>query len=419
MSHMVSPVAQHVRINRTPLAIVALLIIGGSLYLRYAVGGRQVALYLVGTLVGVSLYHAAFSFPSAWRSFIVDRMGAGLRAQMTMLAVGSALFVPTLSVGKILGMPVVGLVSPAGTSVAVGAFLFGVGMQLGDRCACGTLYTASGGSTRMVVTLLAFVAGSVVATSHMPFWMGLPSLKPLSLIDALGAGPALAVNCLALGGVAGLTVVMERRRHGRLVRAANHPAYATAWLHGPWPLMAGAVVLAVLNFAMLVLSGQPWRITSAFALWGAKAASCLGFDVAHWPYWTSKANAAALAAPLSHDVTSVTNIGIVLGAMFATALAGRYSPAWRVPPHTLLPSVLGGLLLGYGARIAYGSNVGAYFSGIASSSLHGWLWLAAAFLGNVVGIRLRPLLGLALDHVDTPGQSIETHGTGAAVDSKA
>jgi hypothetical protein len=34
------------------------------------------------------------------------------------------------------------------------------------------------------------------------------------------------------------------------------------------------------------------------------------------------------------------------------------------------------------------------FSGIASGSLHGWLWFAAAFAGSLIGIRLRPRFGL-------------------------
>lgn len=50
--------------------------------------------------------------------------------------------------------------------------------------------------------------------------------------------------------------------------------------------------------------------------------------------------------------------------------------------------------MGYGARIAYGCNVGAFFSGIASTSLHGWLWIAAALPGSWVGLQLmRPILG--------------------------
>ena len=33
-------------------------------------------------------------------------------------------------------------------------------------------------------------------------------------------------------------------------------------------------------------------------------------------------------------------------------------------------------------------------SGVASGSLHGWLWIAAALPGTWIGVRLRPLFGL-------------------------
>jgi uncharacterized protein len=83
--------------------------------------------------------------------------------------------------------------------------------------------------------------------------------------------------------------------------------------------------------------------------------------------------------------TSVMDFGIILGALLAAGVAGKFA------------AVLGGLLLGYGARLAYGCNIGAYFSGIASSSLHGWLWLVAAFLGSILGTRLRPWFGLSVE----------------------
>jgi uncharacterized membrane protein YedE/YeeE len=199
--------------------------------------------------------------------------------------------------------------------------------------------------------------------------------------------------------IAAITVIVEKRRHGQLVVAKVQPAHTSPWLHGPWPLVAGAIALVVLNFATLALSGRPWGVTSAFALWGAKAASLVGVDTASWTYWSTKANAAALAAPVSRDVTSVMDIGIVLGAMLAAALAGRYAPVWRLPLRSFVAAVVGGLLLGYGARLAYGCNIGAYFSGIVSGSLHGWLWLVAAFVGNVFGTRLRPLFGLEVERL--------------------
>jgi len=382
--------------NPRALGVALLLILLGAAYLAQSVSGRQSALYVVGALLGMALYHAAFGFTSAWRVFIADGRGEGLRAQMLMLAVGVALFFPALAGGTLFGTPVTGLVSPAGTSVLVGAFIFGIGMQLGGGCASGTLYTVGGGSTRMIVTLLAFVAGSVIGTAYMPFWTSLPQLKPISLVKELGVAPALALNWIVFAAIAAITVVVEKRRHGRLVRAGTKQNNA---LRGPWPVLAGALALVLLNFATLALSGRPWGVTSAFALWGAKAAPLFGFDTASWAYWSTKANATALAAPVTHDVTSVMDIGIVLGAMAAAALAGRYAPVWRLPMRSFVAAVVGGLMLGFGARLAYGCNIGAYFSGIVSGSLHGWLWLVAAFAGNVFGTRLRPLFGLEVERL--------------------
>src|SRR5207247_924033 len=81
-----------------------------------------------------------------------------------------------------------------GRSVVAGAFLFGVGMQLGGGGASGTLYTAGGGNTRMLVTLLAFIAGSVIGAAHMPWWEKAPALKPISLIATFGPLAALAIS---------------------------------------------------------------------------------------------------------------------------------------------------------------------------------------------------------------------------------
>jgi len=103
----------------------------------------------------LSLYHALFGFTSAFRVFIADRRGAGLRAQMLMLAIAVLLFYPALAQGSLFGTAIRAEAGPLGVSVAFGAFLFGVGMQLGGGCASGTLFTAGGGNTRMLVTLAA------------------------------------------------------------------------------------------------------------------------------------------------------------------------------------------------------------------------------------------------------------------------
>ncbi|MDT3718630.1 YeeE/YedE family protein [Pseudomonas oryzihabitans] len=375
-----------------PALWAALLLALGMVFVGQTVGSRQALLLLVGGALGLTLYHAAFGFTSAWRVFIRDRRGAGLRAQMMMLAIAVLLFFPALGAGSLLGEVVRGNVSPLSTSVVIGAFLFGIGMQLGGGCASGTLFTVGGGNARMLVTLLFFIIGSVVATHHLGWWFALPSLPPTSLVTSLGVLPGILVSLAAFALIAWISVVLERRRHGQLeARLPGEHQGVARLLRGHWPLVWGAIALALLNFATLALAGRPWGITSAFALWGAKGAGLLGLDVSGWAFWQQPTNAKALAEPFWFDVTSVMNLGIVLGALVAAGLAGRFAPSLRIPARSLVAAVIGGLLLGYGARLAYGCNIGAYFSGIASGSLHGWLWLVAAFAGNGVGVRLRPL----------------------------
>ncbi|MDQ4136913.1 MAG: YeeE/YedE family protein, partial [Pseudomonadota bacterium] len=162
-----APRAAGLGINGPAAFAAAAALSAGAALIGAVVNPRQAALYVLGAGLGLVLYHAAFGFTSAWRVFIADRRGEGLRAQMVMLAIASALFFPVLASGSLFGQPVAGLVSPAGISVVFGAFIFGIGMQLGGGCASGTLYAVGGGSTRMVVTLAAFVLGSVLATAHL------------------------------------------------------------------------------------------------------------------------------------------------------------------------------------------------------------------------------------------------------------
>ncbi|MCG6111579.1 MAG: YeeE/YedE family protein [Paracoccus sp.] len=370
-------------------ALVALAL--GTIGLALTYGPGQGALFLIGGALGLSLYHAAFGFTSAWRVFIMDGRGRGLRVQMLLLAMAVLLFFPALSSGTLFGNEVRGLVSPAGLGVIAGAFIFGIGMQLGGGCASGTLFTAGGGNARMLITLVFFIVGSLLGTVHFDWWAGLPSLEPMALWQPFGAWGGIALSLAIFGAIALMTLRVERRRHGALEQAPDSPVHGAArWLRGPWPLIAGAVALVVLNFLTLAISGRPWGITAAFALWGAKIAQLVGIDPTAWGYWQRPANAQALQSSIFADITTIMNFGIIAGAMLAASLAGRFAPSLRIPLRSVIAAVVGGLMLGYGARIAYGCNIGAYFSGIASGSLHGYLWAVAAFAGNILGVKLRP-----------------------------
>lgn len=383
--------------QKTIVWVILALVIAGTIALTNF-GWRQSVLFLIGGLFGISLYHASFGFASAYRKLFVYRDVSGVLAQVLMLAVATLLFIPFLSNGSFFGQDIRGAVAPVAVQGAIGAFLFGVGMQLGSGCACGTLYTIGGGSSMMLLTLLTFGAGSFWASLTGGLWASLPKHEPISLIRSLGwAGGFIQLAVLGLIALALWKWNQGASKQSVAEQAADAstPLISASFLYGPWSLAFGAIALAVLNWLTLLVAGRPWGVTWAFTLWSAKIAQLLGWNPATSQFWSQGMGAEALSRSVFADSTSVMNFGVVLGAALAAGLAGRLSI--RKPPSRLavVAALLGGLMMGYGARLAFGCNVGAYFGGIASTSLHGWLWIGFALMGTGLGIRLRSLFHLS------------------------
>lgn len=342
-------------------------------------GQRLPLLVAIGAALGFVLARFSFGFAGAVRQLLERRDDAGAQAILLMVGAATLAFAPLLAAGTVLGRPVAGAVAPAGFAVAIGAFVFGAGMQLAGGCASGTLYAAGTGAGRTLITLAAFCLGGFWASLHMAHWARLPAPPPLALGEQLGWAPGVA---LQLAVIAALAVLARRVARGPLRSDAVRP------------LAAAAILLALLNAATLAVAGHPWSITWGFTLWAAKLAQALGWDPNASPFWAGGFARDALDAPVFADVTTAMNVAIVAGAMLAAAATGRLR--WSRPGGWRLgaAAALGGLAMGYGARLAYGCNVGAFFSGAASTSLHGWLWLAAALPGSWVGMRLRPWFGM-------------------------
>jgi uncharacterized membrane protein YedE/YeeE len=375
------------------LGIAIALIAAGAAVTFQAAGWRLAALWLVGSGLGLALYHASFGFAAGFRNFLAEGRSAHIRAQLLMLAAAVLLFFPALAWGTVAGQPVRGFIFPVGLEVALGAFLFGIGMQIAGGCGSGTLYTVAGGGTRMLMTLVFFVAGATLAAFTFETWGALPKVSGISLIETFGVLPALALNLAVFAAVAFAVTRIEKALTGRVEPILSKSGQR--FLTGPWPYAWAALALAVLNFATLLLAGRPWGITQAFAVWGSHAVDRFGFDDPNfWAYWDEPTRAEALHRRLLTDTTTVMNVGLIVGALAATGLAGKFAPVWKIGFGPALGSILGGLLLGFGAIVATGCNVSAYFSGVASGSLHGWLWIAAALPGIWVGTKLRPLFGL-------------------------
>jgi hypothetical protein len=233
----------------------------------------------------------------------------------------------------------------------------------------------------MLVTLAFFIAGSVLGSLHLPAFYALGGIDPIVAGQHLGAWGGLAA-ALASIAVAAAVIAAIALRRGAGVAPSR-------------PMLIGALAIGLLAIVVFIAGGHPWSITFGFTVWGGKIATAMGFDLSGAEFWQWPGPKRALAESVLTDTSSLTDFGMILGAMAAAAVSRPFARAPWPPWRSLVAAALGGLLIGWGARLGFGCNIGAFVGGVASGSLHGWIWLAAALAGSAVGIRLRPLFGLS------------------------
>lgn len=335
------------------------------------------ALIIGGFGLGVAFLKAEFSYTASWRRFLSRGEAGGLLGGLIVIAICAVVVVPVAALAPKYG----GAIAPLGPSLVIGAFVFGIGMQLANGCGSGTLYTVGGGSGRMLVALLLFVIGSVFGSLSLPSFLALGGVDPVLASDYLGAWGGLVATLASIAIGALLIVAVARKRRANYMPSRNY--------------IIGGIAIGALCVAVFAAGGHPWSVTFGYTVWGAKAATALGFDLSHSAFWQWPGPKHALAESVLSDTSSLTDFGMLFGAMAAAAATKPFARTAWPPTGSLLAAAVGGLLMGWGARLGFGCNIGAFVGGVASGSLHGWLWFLAALPGCLIGIRLRPLFGLS------------------------
>ena len=338
-------------------------------------GPRGVALFALGGALGAVFLGFQYGFASAWRRFLVAGEATGLAAHFLLIGLCALVFLSAPS----LGLAAAGSVAPVSVSLVIGAFIFGIGIQLANGCGSGVLFSFGGGSGRMMVALPFFVFGSLVGSFLLPSALEWGSLGQMPIAIAGNAVATTVFNLALIAPVGGGFFWLARRRGEAMPRR----------------LIAGTVIIAVLCWLVFALSGHPWGVTFGFTLWGAKIAAALGVPVENYAFWQWPGPRRALEHSVLADVSSLMDFGMVLGAGAMAAVSGGLRRQDWPPFRQLVGAALGGVLMGIGARLGFGCNIGAFLAGIASGSLHGWIWFVMAMAGSWVGIRARPSFGLA------------------------
>lgn len=160
------------------------------------------------------------------------------------------------------------------------------------------------------------------------------------------------------------------------------------WFREPLTYVGGAVLLSIFQIVTLAATGNPWGVSGVFANWGAWIIEAFGGSVDKWYYFSSAGAQRTLEAGFLNHPDTMRNLGIIVGALFATLMASQFKIKKIKSIKQVIAAVIGGTLMGYGARIAFGCNIGALYSGIASLSLSGWVFGIAMFFGAIVGSKL-------------------------------
>jgi uncharacterized membrane protein YedE/YeeE len=156
------------------------------------------------------------------------------------------------------------------------------------------------------------------------------------------------------------------------VKSAFTEQYA-ALFGRPWPVWGAAVLAATINVFLFAFD-RPWTASDGVRNWGDWTFTAVG--VVKRP---------DLIAPWLYS-GSLINLGVLLGGLAAALLAREF--AIRVPPRgEFCKGAIGGALMGVGAMLAFGCNIGGFFSATSALSLAGLGMMAGLLAGAWVGLR--------------------------------
>jgi uncharacterized membrane protein YedE/YeeE len=292
-------------------------------------------------------------------------------------------------------------VLPLGLHTFVGGILFGIGMVVAGGCTSGSLYRAGEGYVGSMVALLGIMVGLEISSHTWNWWweVHISGAPLIWLPDRFGYLGSLLLTfgglLIAFVGVswwefrtsimpaAKADAAPSAERFAEYLRALGHRVFVKGW-----PVVVGGVALASLNVFLYVYR-HPWGVVAGLGIWADKLADAIDLGTGPLLGRSSLAGCAFepnTASALGH--MPLLNLGVIAGAFIAASWASEFKIRLPQQPLRYLQSIGGGVLMGYGAGLALGCTVGAFFSAIPSLALNGWVFAVALAGGAYLGVKV-------------------------------
>ncbi|CAM3674878.1 selenium metabolism membrane protein YedE/FdhT [Marinicrinis lubricantis] len=149
----------------------------------------------------------------------------------------------------------------------------------------------------------------------------------------------------------------------------------------PYAAIGLAGLLSAIYFA---ITGTVWAVTGEFTRLGGHVLELFGADISDWDYFQ--------LVPMDGSTFSRTDgwivWGMFIGALIMILLSNNFKI--RVPrqKRRYVQGFIGGIIAGFGARLALGCNLAAFFTGVPQFSFHSWIFMIATAVGTWGGVKI-------------------------------
>ncbi len=403
--------------NKKTQFVSGFIVLGLSLLLAQylASSSAKLAMYLItGLSIGYVMQRSRLGFAGIVKKLYV--LGnASLGKAILFLLVISLLAVAAIQYNAHINgdiIPGISSVKKITMITVIGGFLFGVGMMFAGGCASGTLTDLGDGYFRSLIALLFFCFGSVLGVMH------LPALKA----SVLGVGAKVYMPdylgyfwsiVFFLSFYAILYFAISKYQAYRVEKGTYKSEDWEEWekpldeTQNPepkysifsmktyhklfierWSFFVGGTLLSIIFIGILATTGKNWGVTTTFTYWGGWLLQMFGGSVDSIEFFQSEKVSKIMAGGFLADAGSMRNLGIIIGTVITCLLAGDSSIKQDYNLKRLVVYCLGGLLMGYGARLASGCNIGALYAALSAMSLSGIVFGAALCIGGITGLKL-------------------------------
>lgn len=149
----------------------------------------------------------------------------------------------------------------------------------------------------------------------------------------------------------------------------------------PYLTISIAGLLSALYFG---ITGTVWAVTGEFTRFGGYILQWFGVDISNWAYFNM---IGMNGTPLDRTDGWIV-IGMLAGALIMILLSNSFKIRIPKQRRRLVQGFIGGIIAGFGARLALGCNLAAFFTGVPQFSFHAWIFMITTAIGTYLGVKV-------------------------------